>query len=99
LSTTRNTATIISPASDMSIWALVGVPAHTFSVTYEFPDYHGVGDEWYKIDYENMAKVDRMLAAGVLDLAGRPKTTQMETRPIRKNGAICEGLEGNLEGR
>jgi hypothetical protein len=58
-------------ASDNASLALLGVPAHTFSVTYEFPDYHGVGDEWYKIDYDNMAKVDRMLAAGILDLAGR----------------------------
>jgi Zn-dependent M28 family amino/carboxypeptidase len=61
-------------ASDNVNLALAGVPTHTFSVTYEFPDYHGVGDEWYKIDYENMAKVDRMLAAGILDLAGRPET-------------------------
>jgi hypothetical protein len=60
-------------ASDNVNLALAGVPAHTFSVTYEFPDYHGVGDEWYKIDYDNMAKVDRMLAAGILDLAGRPE--------------------------
>jgi hypothetical protein len=63
-------------ASDNVSLALRGVPAHTFSVTYEFPDYHGVGDEWYKIDYENMAKVDRMLAVGILDLAGRPEAPQ-----------------------
>jgi hypothetical protein len=24
---------------------------------FQYPDYHGVGDEWQKIDYANMAKV------------------------------------------
>jgi len=69
-------------ASDNVSLAVLGVPAHTFSVTYEFPDYHGVGDEWYKIDYDNMAGVDRMLAAGILDLAGRPDAPKWnETNP------------------
>jgi hypothetical protein len=39
------------------------------AVAYEFPDYHGVGDEWQKLDYENMARVDRMVALGVWMLA------------------------------
>ncbi len=69
-------------ASDNVSLAVLGVPAHTFSVTYEFPDYHGVGDEWYKIDYDNMTRVDRMLAAGILDLAGQPDAPKWnETNP------------------
>ncbi|MGH9663528.1 MAG: aminopeptidase, partial [Bryobacteraceae bacterium] len=32
--------------------------------------YHDVGDEWQKIDYGNMARVDRMAAVGLLMLAG-----------------------------
>jgi len=45
-------------------------------VAFEFPDYHAPGDEWQKIDYANMAKVDRGIAAGLLELANgaeRPK--------------------------
>lgn len=45
------------------------MPAHTLGIAFDFPDYHGVGDEWPKIDYQNMAKVDRMVAVGVLHLA------------------------------
>src|SRR5262249_44121477 len=31
-----------------------GVPAHTLCVAFAYPDYHGVGDEWDKVDYVNM---------------------------------------------
>ena len=34
-----------------------GIPAHTVLVAYTYPDYHGLGDSWEKIDYENMAVV------------------------------------------
>jgi hypothetical protein len=49
--------------------ATAGIPAHTLSVTYEFPDYHAVGDEWQKIDYDNMAKVDQAVGIATLRLA------------------------------
>ena len=55
--------------SDNQALADLGIPAHTICVAFEFPDYHGVGDEWQKLDYENMAKVDRMVALGVVMLA------------------------------
>jgi hypothetical protein len=55
--------------SDNEPLAKAGVPAHTLSVTYEFPDYHAVGDEWQKIDYDNMAKVDQAIGIAVLRLA------------------------------
>src|SRR5262249_53896358 len=32
--------------SDNQALADAGVPAHTLSVGYEFPDYHAAGDEW-----------------------------------------------------
>jgi hypothetical protein len=57
--------------SDNQSLADAGVPAHTLAVSFEFPDYHQVGDEWQKIDYENMAKVDRMVALGLIDIAER----------------------------
>ena len=55
--------------SDNQSLADAGVPAHTLAVAFEFPDYHKVGDEWQKIDYDNMAKVDRMVALGLLSIA------------------------------
>jgi hypothetical protein len=55
--------------SDNEPLAKAGVPAHTLSVTYDFPDYHAVGDEWQKIDYDNMAKVDQAVGIATLRLA------------------------------
>jgi Zn-dependent M28 family amino/carboxypeptidase len=55
--------------SDNAPFADVGVPSTTLSVTYEFSDYHAAGDEWPKLDYENMAKVDRAIALAVYRLA------------------------------
>ncbi len=59
--------------SDNLSFAERGIPAHTVVVAAEFPDYHAVGDKWRKIDYDNMAKVDRMLALGTLMLADNPQ--------------------------
>jgi len=58
--------------SDNQALADQGVPAHTLSVAYEYPDYHKVGDSWDKVDYDNMAKVDRMVAVGLLMIANNP---------------------------
>lgn len=55
--------------SDNQALADLGVPAHTIAVAFMFPDYHGAGDHWDKIDYANMAKVDRMVAHGLLMIA------------------------------
>ena len=55
--------------SDNASFAKKGIPAHTLCVAFDFPDYHGVGDEWQKIDYVNMAKIDRMVALGIFNLA------------------------------
>lgn len=55
--------------SDNQAFADAGIPSHTFSVGYVFPDYHQPGDEWQKIDYENMAKVDRTVALGLYRIA------------------------------
>ena len=56
-------------ASDNISLAEKGVPAHSFSVAFNYSDYHGLGDEWPKIDYNNMAKVDRTVAVGLLMMA------------------------------
>lgn len=57
--------------SDNEALAKKGVPAHTLSVAYMFPDYHRVGDEAGKLNYGNMAAVTNAVAAGVLALANR----------------------------
>jgi Zn-dependent M28 family amino/carboxypeptidase len=67
--------------SDNQMFADAGIPAHTMSVAYEFPDYHGVGDSWDKIDYANMAKVDRMLALGIVMLADGDAPRWNEANP------------------
>ena len=55
--------------SDNQTLADLGIPAHTISVAYDFPDYHKVTDTADKLDYDNMATVDRALALGLLRLA------------------------------
>jgi len=60
-------------ASDNASLAAAGIPATTLSVTYAYPDYHQRGDHWDKLDYENMAKVTRAVAQGVLLMADAPE--------------------------
>lgn len=55
--------------SDNQALADLGVPAHTICVAYDYADYHGPGDHSDKIDYENMAAVNRMVALGILMIA------------------------------
>lgn len=64
--------------SDNQSLADMGVPAHTVSVAYAYPDYHGTGDHWEKIDYENMAKVNRTLAVGILSIANNPQAPRWD---------------------
>lgn len=73
-------------ASDNQSLANLGVPAHSLCTSFIFPDYHGLGDHWDKVDYENMAKVDRMVALGVLTIADsvtEPKWNQANPRAKR----------------
>jgi Zn-dependent M28 family amino/carboxypeptidase len=62
--------------SDNSALADAGVPAHTLSVGYVFPDYHRPGDEWQKLDYDNLAKVDHTVAIAVYRVADSLETPQ-----------------------
>src|SRR5215467_11344007 len=72
--------------SDNQALADQGVPAHTICVAYSYPDYHRVTDHFDKIDYDNMAKVDRMVALGVLMIAGNtevPKWNEENSKAAR----------------
>jgi Peptidase family M28 len=57
------------PRSDNQALADAGVPAHTLCVAFMFSDYHNVGDHWEKIDYANLAKVNRTVALSLLTIA------------------------------
>ncbi len=62
--------------SDNAAFADAGVPATTLSVSYIFPDYHAAGDEWPKLDYDNMAQVDGAVALGVFRIADSAEAPQ-----------------------
>ncbi len=59
--------------SDNQALADQGVPAHTLCTAFVYPDYHGAGDHWNKIDYANMEKVDRMVALALMMIANNPE--------------------------
>jgi len=69
--------------SDNVAFAAAGVPAHTLCVAYQYSDYHGRGDHWEKIDYENMARIDRMMTLGLYLLADAHETPTWHADPPR----------------
>ena len=72
--------------SDNQSLADQGVPAHTVGVTFQFPDYHAVGDHWEKIDYANMERVVRAVALGlhaVADSAREPRWNESNPKAAR----------------
>jgi hypothetical protein len=72
--------------SDNQALADQGVPAHTICTAFVYPDYHGLGDHWDKIDYDNMAKVNRMVALGLIMIANNteePKWNEANPKAAR----------------
>ena len=67
--------------SDNQALADAGVPAHTLSVGYMFPDYHRPSDEWPKLDYANLALVDRTVAVAVYEVADSADAPQWKDMP------------------
>jgi hypothetical protein len=89
--------------SDNAALAALGVPAETLCVAFDYPDYHGLGDEWPKIDYNNMAHVDRMVALGLLDIANSTAPPQWnaanpKTQPYREAQQKSRHAEGGHSG-
>ena len=68
----RNSDAFFSRSDNQSL-ADQGVPAHTLCVAFVYPDYHGLGDHWEKVDYVNMAKVDRMVGLSLVMIANNPR--------------------------
>lgn len=80
--------------SDNAALAAHGVPAVTLCVAFEYPDYHGLGDVWQKIDYDNMAQVDRTVAVALLRMANSDEAPRwMETNPKVKRYAEAQRRE------
>jgi hypothetical protein len=67
--------------SDNFAFAQFGIIAHTAAVAFEYPDYHALGDTPEKIDYANLALVDRGVAAGIVALADAPHAPHWSTSP------------------
>ncbi|MGV3616965.1 MAG: M28 family peptidase [Fimbriimonas sp.] len=67
-------------ASDNAALALQGIPAHTICTAFMFPDYHKAGDHWDKLDYANMAKVNKMVAMSVMMLGDSDKEPQWDDK-------------------
>jgi Zn-dependent M28 family amino/carboxypeptidase len=73
-------------ASDNYPFADAGVPSTTISVAYQFGDYHQPGDEWPKLDYDNMAIVDRAVALGVWEVASNSAAPQWNAASPKTEG-------------
>jgi hypothetical protein len=66
--------------SDNQSLADQGVPAHTLAVAFSYPDYHSVNDHWDKIDYENLVRVDRLVALAVYRIAQSTTAPQWDSK-------------------
>jgi Zn-dependent M28 family amino/carboxypeptidase len=64
----KNSARYFTQSDNVS-FARFGIPDNTICTAFEFPDYHGLKDEWPKIDYDSMAAVDRVVGDVVWQLA------------------------------
>jgi hypothetical protein len=62
------------------------VPSTTIAVAYQFSDYHQPGDEWPKLDYDNMAKVDAAVALGVWEVASNPDAPAWNAKNPKTEG-------------
>lgn len=71
----RNSGSFFARSDNVAL-AMQGIPAHTFCTAFIFPDYHGAGDHWDRIDYDNMAAANRAMALGVWRLANDAKAPE-----------------------
>jgi len=70
--------------SDNLPFAEKGIPAHTFLVAFQYPDYHETTDHWDRLDYENMAGAVRTAATAVLLAAENRKAPRWFGMPKLK---------------
>jgi len=77
----RKDADLYFDRSDNFAFAQFGIVAHTAAVAFEYRDYHEISDTPEKIDYANLAAVDRGLAAGVAAIANASRRPQWSNSP------------------
>jgi Zn-dependent M28 family amino/carboxypeptidase len=70
--------------SDNYPFASKGVVDTTLVVAFDYSDYHQPTDTADKIDYDNLAKVDRGIEAAVWELANSPERP-VWTKPLQSN--------------
>ena len=82
--------------SDNQALADLGIPAHTLCTAFVFPDYHGAGDHWDKIDYANLSRVARAVALTLLLVADNTQAPKWnEANPMTaKYVEAWKGLHG-----
>jgi Zn-dependent M28 family amino/carboxypeptidase len=91
----KNSDAFFGDSDNISL-AEVGVPAETLAVSFVFPDYHAVGDEWQKINYGNMAKVDRAVVLATFLMANSDQPVQWnEANP--KTAPFVKAAKGQQE--
>jgi Zn-dependent M28 family amino/carboxypeptidase len=83
-------------ASDNGAFARAGIPAHTACTLFSFEEYHQPGDNPERIDYENMARVTRMLALGLFGLSTAEGVPRWN-REIERTAPFIEAWQ-NLTG-
>jgi Zn-dependent M28 family amino/carboxypeptidase len=91
-------------ASDNYSFAKYGVPDNTLCAAFEFPDYHGLKDEWPKIDYSQMAQIDKLTATVVWNLANSKtapswNANNRKTKLFRDAAAVTYGGASILAAR
>ena len=64
----KNSARYFTQSDNVS-FARFGIPDNTICTAFEFPDYHGLKDEWPKIDFDSMTVIDRVIGDVVWHVA------------------------------
>jgi hypothetical protein len=85
--------------SDNYSFALAGIPDLTFSTSFNFPDYHGLKDEWTKIDFPDLARADRLVTRVISKVANdrtppQWQTNNPQTEKYRQAEAARKAAEG-----
>ncbi|HEY1215123.1 MAG TPA: hypothetical protein VGE93_15950, partial [Bryobacteraceae bacterium] len=71
----------------------------TFATSFDFPDYHGLKDEWTKIDFAELVRADRVVTRVVMKVASdrnspRWQTNNPQTGKYRQAQAARKAAEG-----
>jgi Zn-dependent M28 family amino/carboxypeptidase len=83
--------------SDNFSLAEAGVPAQTLCVAFDYSDYHAVGDEWQKIDYDNLAKVNRAIALSMFLMADSEQAVHWTESNPKTAPFVKAGKQRGLE--